>query len=99
VDGSIETYLLLGFALSVIGSVGGIVAVALVLVKLPVDYFGDSAVRKPWLNTHPLDQTQNGHFAHRLALLSKHVAQGESGHVVRRLDPMLDLESKGLSER
>ena len=53
-DGSIETYLLLGFALSIIGSVGGVVIVGIVLVKLPADYFVDSARREPLLNTYPL---------------------------------------------
>lgn len=46
-DGPIETYLLLGFALSVSASVGGLVVVGIVLVKLPPAYFGDSAVRQP----------------------------------------------------
>jgi hypothetical protein len=54
VDGSIETYLLLGFALSVIASVGGVVVVGIVVVKLSPGYFGDSAVRQPLLNAHPL---------------------------------------------
>lgn len=42
---SIETYLLLGVVLSVIGSVGAVALVATVLVKLPADYFCDSSVR------------------------------------------------------
>jgi hypothetical protein len=53
VDGPIETYLLLGFVLSIIASVGGVVVVGIVLVKLPPGYFGDSAVRQPLPNTHP----------------------------------------------
>lgn len=53
-DGPIETYLLLGFALSAIASVGGVVVVGVVLVKLPPGYFGDSAGRQPLPNTHPL---------------------------------------------
>lgn len=53
-DGSIETYLLLGFALSVIASVGGVVVVGIVLVKLPPDYFSDSVVPQLLLNAHPL---------------------------------------------
>ncbi|HVL69364.1 MAG TPA: PGPGW domain-containing protein [Vicinamibacterales bacterium] len=40
-DGSIETYLLVGFALSIIGTVGGIVTFGIVLVKLPAGYFVD----------------------------------------------------------
>jgi hypothetical protein len=54
VDGSIETYLLLGFALSVIATVGGVVVVGIVLVKLPPGHFGDSVVRRPLPHTHPL---------------------------------------------
>lgn len=53
-DASIETYLLLGFALSVIVSVGGVVVVGIVVVKLSPGYFGDSVVRHPLLNAHPL---------------------------------------------
>jgi hypothetical protein len=54
VDGPIETYLLIGFALSIVVTVGGVVVVGVVLVKLPPGYFGDSAVPQPLLNTHPL---------------------------------------------
>jgi len=54
VDGSIETYLLVGFALSVIASVGGIVVIGIVLVKLPPGYFSDSAARQFLPATHPL---------------------------------------------
>jgi hypothetical protein len=54
VNGPIETYLLLGFALSIIASVGGVVVVAIVLVTLPPDYFVDSAIRQLLPNTHPL---------------------------------------------
>ena len=53
-DGPIETYLLLGFVLSVIASVGGVVVVGIVLVKLPPGYFGDFAVRQPLPNARPL---------------------------------------------
>jgi Putative transmembrane protein (PGPGW) len=57
VDGSVETYLLLAFALSVIATVGGVVVVGIVLVKLPAGYFGASAVRRALLpDTHPLVQ-------------------------------------------
>jgi hypothetical protein len=54
VNWPIETYLLIGFALSIVVTVGGVVVVGLVLVKLPPGYFGDSAVPRPVLNTHPL---------------------------------------------
>ena len=53
-DGSIQTYLLLGFVLSIIASVGGVVGVGIVLVTLPPGYFGGPAVRQPLPNTHPL---------------------------------------------
>jgi hypothetical protein len=54
VDGPVEKYLLLGFALSILASVGAVVVVGMVLVKLPLGYFGDCAVRQPFPNTHPL---------------------------------------------
>lgn len=53
-DGSIETYLLLGFASSVVGSVGGIVVVGVVLVRLPADYFARPLVGQPLLDPEPL---------------------------------------------
>ena len=53
-DGSIETYLLLGFVLSIIASVGGIVLIGLILVRLPPGYFADSTVRPLLPNTPPL---------------------------------------------
>jgi hypothetical protein len=54
VNVSIETYLLVAFALSVIASVGGVVVVAIVLVKLPPRYFVDSGIRQPLPDSHPL---------------------------------------------
>jgi hypothetical protein len=54
VDGSVEAYLLLAFALSVIASVGGVVVIGVVLVKLPASYFGDATVHQPSSKTHPL---------------------------------------------
>ena len=51
---SIETYLLVGFALSVVFTVGGVVVVGVVLVKLPPDYFVAPTVRLPLTNTHPI---------------------------------------------
>jgi hypothetical protein len=54
VGGSIETYLLVGFALSIIGTVGGIVTFGIVLVKLPAGYFVDCADGQRVLNAHPL---------------------------------------------
>ena len=53
-DRSIETYLLVGFALSIIGTVGGIVTFGIVVVKLPAGYFVDCADGQPVLNAHPL---------------------------------------------
>ena len=53
-DGSIETYLLFGFALSVIAFMAGVVVVGIVLVKLPPRYFVDPAVRQLLPNAHPL---------------------------------------------
>lgn len=53
-DGSVEAYLLLAFALSVIASVGGVVVIGVVLVKLPASYFGDATVHQPSSKTHPL---------------------------------------------
>ena len=50
----IETYLLLGFALSVVATVGGVVVVGTVLVKLPPAYFVAPAVRQPLGTTHSL---------------------------------------------
>lgn len=54
VDGPIETYLLLGFVLSVAASAAGVLVVGIVLVKLPPGYFGDSAPPQPLPNTHSL---------------------------------------------
>ena len=51
---SIETYLLIGFALSVVVTVGGVVVVGVVLVKLPPGYFVAPTVRLPLPNTHPI---------------------------------------------
>jgi hypothetical protein len=53
VDWPIETYLLLGLALSVVLSVGGVVVIGIVLVKLPSGYFRDSDAPQPRLNVHP----------------------------------------------
>lgn len=50
----IETYLLIGFALSVVVTVGGVVAVGVVLVKLPPGYFVAPTARQPLPNTHPI---------------------------------------------
>jgi UPF0716 family protein affecting phage T7 exclusion len=54
VDGSIETYLLVGFALSIIGTVGGIITFGIVLVKLPAGYFVAGADDQPVLNARSL---------------------------------------------
>jgi hypothetical protein len=54
VNEPIETYLLLGFALSVVATVGGVVVVGTVLVKLRPAYFVAPAVRQPLRTTHPL---------------------------------------------
>jgi hypothetical protein len=54
VNGPIETYLLIGFTLSVVVTVGGVVVIGVVLVKLPPVYFVAPTVRQPLPNTHPL---------------------------------------------
>jgi hypothetical protein len=54
VNEPIETYLLIGFALSVVVTLGGVVVVGVVLVKLPPGYFAAATVRQPLTNTHPL---------------------------------------------
>jgi hypothetical protein len=65
VDGSVETYLLLGLVLSVIGSLGAMVLVAVVFVRLPADYFCDSSTREFLPNRHP--------FLRRAVLFLKNV--------------------------
>jgi hypothetical protein len=45
---------LLGLALFIITSVGGLVLVSMVLVRLPEDYFRQSRPRGFWLNKHPV---------------------------------------------
>jgi hypothetical protein len=54
VNWPIETYLLIGFTLSVVVTVGGVVVVGVVLVKLPPGYFVAPTVRQPLPNTRPL---------------------------------------------
>jgi hypothetical protein len=54
VDAPIETYLFVGFALSVLASLGGMVVVVIVLVKLPSGYFGDSATMQPRPDARPV---------------------------------------------
>jgi Putative transmembrane protein (PGPGW) len=66
VDGPIETYLLLGFVLSVAASAGGVVVVGIVLVKLPPGYFGDSVVPQPLPSIHPLVRWMVGVFKNLL---------------------------------
>ena len=50
----IETYLLIGFTLSVVVTVGGVVVVGVVLVNLPPGYFVAPNVPQPLPNSHPL---------------------------------------------
>jgi hypothetical protein len=54
VNWPIETYLLIGFTLSVVVTVGGVVVVGVVLVKLPPGYFAAPTLLQPLPNTHPL---------------------------------------------
>lgn len=54
VDRSIETYVLLGMALFVISSVGGLALVAFLFVRLPADYFCNSSSRDFWVGRHPV---------------------------------------------
>ena len=51
---SIETYLLVGFVLSVVFTVGGVLVLGVVLVKLPPRYFVAPTVRRLLPNTHPI---------------------------------------------
>ncbi len=53
-NGSIETYLLVAFALSIIGTVGGVVTVGIVLVKLPASYFVEGTAGHSVPNAQPL---------------------------------------------
>jgi hypothetical protein len=54
VEGSIEGYLLLGFALSIVATGGALACAAFVLVRLPADYFCAPAPRVFLAGTHPL---------------------------------------------
>jgi len=54
VDGSAWIYILLGLALSVVVSVGGLAVVGFLLVRLPADYFCDSSSRDFWIDRHPV---------------------------------------------
>jgi hypothetical protein len=54
VDGSAWIYILLGLALSVLVSVGGLAVVGFLLVRLPADYFCDSSSRDFWIDRHPV---------------------------------------------
>lgn len=53
-EGSIETYLLLGLLLSVVGSLGAVLLVGTLLVKVPADYFCDFASSECLPRRHPL---------------------------------------------
>lgn len=53
-DGSIETYLLLGLLLSVVGSLGAVLLVGIMLIKVPPDYFCDSSAREFLPDSHLL---------------------------------------------
>jgi hypothetical protein len=54
VGGSVETYLLVGFALSVVSTVAAVGLVAIIIVKLPADYFCSPASRAFLAGRHPL---------------------------------------------
>jgi len=54
VNGSLSTYLLLGFVLSVVFSVGILAVVGFLLVRLPANYFCDSSPRDFWVGRHPV---------------------------------------------
>lgn len=53
-DGSLWIYALIGLALFVVGSIGGLALVAFLLVRLPADYFCDSSSRDFWIDRHPV---------------------------------------------
>lgn len=53
-DGAAGIYILLGLALSVVVSVGGLAVVVFLLVRLPADYFCDSSSRDFWIDRHPI---------------------------------------------
>jgi hypothetical protein len=54
VDESAWVYVLLGLALFLGLSVGGLLVVGFLLVKLPADYFCDSSPREFWIDRHPV---------------------------------------------
>lgn len=52
-DGATWTYLLLGLVSFAVASVGGLAAVAFLLVRLPADYFREPSPRDFWVDRHP----------------------------------------------
>ena len=53
-DGAAWIYILLGLALSIVVSLGGLAVVGVLLVRLPADYFCDSSSRDFWIDRHPI---------------------------------------------
>jgi hypothetical protein len=53
-DVSVGNLLLIGLVVSVLMSVGGLAAVALLLVRLPANYFCHSRRRDFWIDRHPV---------------------------------------------
>ena len=53
-DASVGTLLLIGLFVSVLMSVGGLAAVAVLLVRLPSNYFCHSRPRDFWIDSHPV---------------------------------------------
>lgn len=47
------TWLLVGFVTFIVMSIGGLVLVSAILIRLPVDYFSDSPQRGYWADSHP----------------------------------------------
>jgi hypothetical protein len=62
---SLGTYLLIGLALSLVATVGGLLVIGLVLVRLPPDYFRSSSPRDLSVGRHSLFR-RTGLFAKNL---------------------------------
>jgi hypothetical protein len=53
-DASVWSLALVGFGVFVVGSVGGLVVVSVLLVRLPATYFRHDRPRDLWVDRHPL---------------------------------------------
>lgn len=53
-DVSVWNLVLLGLAISIVASVGGLAIVGLLLVRLPANYFCHSHPRNFWVDRHPV---------------------------------------------